>query len=250
MLTCCMETCEFNNLITSDQSVQCWLCDKHAHFKCAGLSDRVLGLIEMKNGLKWSCKDCRMIKSEMGTFIRQTRMEINELFREFRVVHDKCLKLESAFSSIKMLSDPAFGEVPCANKSICDGNPITKRVSLDISQNVPATLPVSSVKKKPHAALPIPEILTAVPPMKAVFVSRLIPSTTEDALKHYVVSKLSHPDSDDIHIRKIYNKQRRKISSFKILLPDPLYSQILSPDFWPEHIVVHEFINKNDVNTK
>ncbi|XP_052836635.1 uncharacterized protein LOC128252721 [Drosophila gunungcola] len=252
MLSCCMDSCEFKNL-TSDQNVQCWLCDRYAHFKCAGISER-----DLKNGLKWSCKDCRLIKSQMGTFIRQTRMEINELFREFRVIHDKCLQLESAFASLKMLCDPAFKSEPPGNtnssdedyctiveNNISEGEPKTAEI-WDLDRHIPAILPVHSVRKKPSTALPLPEILTAVPPMKAVFVSRLIPSTTEDALKHYVVTKLSYPYPDEIHIRKIYNKQKRKISSFKILLPDPLFSQILNPGFWPEHIVVHEFIKKNE----
>jgi len=97
--------------------------------------------------------------------------------------------------------------------------------------------------------IPIPDILRAVPPMKAVFVSRLTTSTTEDALKHYIVAKLSYPDPDDIVVRKIYNKQRRKISSFKVLAPDLIYNRILSPEFWPDHIVVHEFQKKHDLKT-
>ncbi|XP_037729505.1 uncharacterized protein LOC119560218 [Drosophila subpulchrella] len=263
MLICCMDNCEFNNLIISDdENVRCWLCDEYAHIKCAGISENVLGLMEMKSGLKWSCEDCRVIKSQMGRYMRQTRMEISELFSEVRAVHEKYLKLESAFAShlidcqgvsnsVDTVSQPVKLDKPNSADIVTEGKTksaeshyefatLNEPTAKNWHQNAaPVALPI----------IPIPDILRAVPPLKAVFVSRLTTSTTEDALKHYIVAKLSYPDPDDIVVRKIYNKQRRKISSFKVLAPDLIYSRILSPEFWPEHIVVHEFLKKHDLKS-
>ncbi|XP_017008177.2 uncharacterized protein [Drosophila takahashii] len=258
MLICCIDNCEFNNLITTEENVRCWLCDEYAHIKCAGITENVRDLIDTKNGLKWSCEDCRVIKSQMGRFMRQTRMEITELFSELRTVHDKYLKLESEFSShllnCQMPATPVdaeFRSEPCKQDKCNFGEAVTER-KLGISNSAPLLEPSVKIKHYNTAPvvlpiIPIPNILTAVPPLKAVFVSRLTTSTTEEALKHYIIAKLSYPDPDDIQVRKIYNKQRRKISSFKILAPDPIYRIILSPGFWPEHIVVHEFIKKHDL---
>ncbi|KAH8354352.1 hypothetical protein KR084_008539 [Drosophila pseudotakahashii] len=252
MLICCIDNCEFNNLITTEENVRCWLCDEYAHIKCAGITENERDLIEMKNGLKWSCEDCRVIKSQMGRFIRQTRMEISELFSELRAVQDKFLKLDSEFSShlleCRMPGTPVDADFEFRSEP-------RKQDKCNFGERNPEeSNSAPSVKIKHHNAapvvlpiIPIPNILIAVPPMKAVFVSRLTTSTTEEALKHYIMAKLSYPDPDDIQVRKLYNKQRRKISSFRILAPDPIYRMILSPAFWPEHIVVHEFIKKHDL---
>ncbi|XP_017057032.1 uncharacterized protein LOC108098545 [Drosophila ficusphila] len=271
MLICCMETCEFDNIITNDLKVMCWLCDQYAHIKCAGLSDRVLELIESKSGLKWTCKDCRVIKSQMGRFMRQTRMEINELFSEFRLVYDRFSKLETAIESRQMSStDSAIDsldsqEIASSVNVNAELEPETINTYsgythsdsvMEIAAD-PATFTVPSVKNNspnhPFVELPtihIPRVLTAVPPTKAVFVSRFVPSTTEDALKYYIVSKLYHPHLDDIQVTKLYNKQKRKMASFRIVVPDSIFLAIINPKFWPEHIVVHEFVNKNLLNCK
>jgi len=39
-------------------------------------------------------------------------------------------------------------------------------------------------------------------------------------------------------------KQKRDYSSFKILVPDGLFSKLLCPNFWPADIIVHEYIKK------
>ncbi|XP_016954032.1 uncharacterized protein LOC108027216 [Drosophila biarmipes] len=265
MFICCIDNCEFNNLISSDQeNLRCWLCDEYAHIKCAGISQNILDLMDMKNGLKWSCEDCRVIKSQMGRYMRQTRMEISELFSELRAVHEKYSKLESAFAS--HLQDCQLATIPedtasqpLKQDTTNGGDTVTEgetkaAVSLDTAHSGSETLKEPPARiwhqnSRPVALpiIPIPDILRAVPPLKAVFVSRLTTSTTEEGLKHYIVAKLSYPDPEDIVVRKIYNKQRRKISSFKVLAPDPVYFRILSPGFWPEHIVVHEFLKKHDL---
>jgi len=102
MLICCMEGCEFNNSISNDEHVRCWLCDEYAHAKCAGITDSVVEMIEGRTGLKWTCETCRVVKSQMGRFMKQTRTEITELFREVRAVYEKLAKLESHITSRKI----------------------------------------------------------------------------------------------------------------------------------------------------
>ncbi|XP_033163777.1 uncharacterized protein LOC117143291 [Drosophila mauritiana] len=260
MLICCMEGCEFNNSISNDEHVRCWLCDEYAHTKCAGISDSVVEMIEGRTGLKWTCETCRVVKSQMGRFMKQTRTEITELFREVRAVYEKLAMLESHITSHPQVptspvhsdfsSNPLHTfedtnddrEVEDAESSVVQHNATDMQVVKIWHHNAaPVVLPL-------HAN-PDPDILKAVPPMKAVFVSRLITSTTEDALKHYIVAKLPYFNPDDIIVRKIYNKQRRKIASFKVMAPDPIYYTILNPGFWPEHIIVHEFVKKSLLQT-
>ncbi|KQS38653.1 uncharacterized protein LOC26526751 isoform X2 [Drosophila erecta] len=262
MLICCIEGCEFNNLISNDEHIRCWLCDEYAHAKCAGITNNVVEIIEGRSGLKWTCENCRVIKSQMGRFMKQTRTEITELFKEIRAVHDKLAKLESHLTSHPQV--PAFPVDADFRSNTCKNTPPTfgdtnddKEVEETESSNVKHNATgMHLVKIWHHNAAPVvlplhpnPDTLIAVPPMKAVFVSRLITSTTEDALKHYIVAKLSHPNPDDIIVRKIYNKQRRKIASFKVMAPDFIYYMILNPGFWPEHIIVHEFIKKSHLQT-
>lgn len=281
MLICCMEGCEFNNSISNDEHVRCWLCDEYAHAKCAGITDSVVEMIEGRTGLKWTCETCRVVKSQMGRFMKQTRTEITELFREVRAVYEKLAKLESHITSrkIQILTIRLFNRlIYLFYYLIVDPQKQTSSVDRDSSSSPLHTFEDTNDDKEVkdadspivqhnstnmqiakiwhHNAAPVvlplhtnPVILKAVPPMKAVFVSRLVTSTTEDALKYYIVAKLSYPNPDDIIVRKIYNKQRRKIASFKVMAPDPIYYTILNPGFWPEHIIVHEFVNKSLLQT-
>nr|DAA04220.1 TPA_inf: HDC14735 [Drosophila melanogaster] len=208
MLICCMEGCEFNNSISNDEHVRCWLCDEYAHAKCAGITDSVVEMIEGRTGLKWTCETCRVVKSQMGRFMKQTRTEITELFREVRAVYEKLAKLESHITSL----DPQKPIYPVDSDS--SSNPLhtfedtndDKEVE-DAESSIVQHNSTNMQKAKiwHHNAAPVvlplhtnPVILKAVPPMKAVFVSRLVTSTTEDALKHYIVAKLSYPNPDDI----------------------------------------------------
>ncbi|KRK02998.1 uncharacterized protein LOC26535278 [Drosophila yakuba] len=261
MLICCIEGCELNNSISNDEHVRCWLCDEYAHAKCAGITDSVVEMIEERSGLKWTCENCRVIKSQMGRFMKQTRTEITELFKEIRAVHDKLAKLESHLTSLDPqlpAKDGALSSNPCKipPPTFADTNDDKEVEDYKSSNFIHNATGMHLVKIWHHNAAPVvlplqpnPDILKAVPPMKAVFVSRLITSTTEDALKHYIIAKLFYPNPDDIIVRKIYNKQRRKIASFKVMAPDSIYYMILNPGFWPEHIIVHEFVKKSFLQT-
>eukprot|EP00099_Drosophila_melanogaster_P006261 NP_001247216.1 uncharacterized protein Dmel_CG43446, isoform A [Drosophila melanogaster] len=258
MLICCMEGCEFNNSISNDEHVRCWLCDEYAHAKCAGITDSVVEMIEGRTGLKWTCETCRVVKSQMGRFMKQTRTEITELFREVRAVYEKLAKLESHITShpqkpIYPVDSDSSSNPLHTFEDTNDDKEVEDAESSIVQHN---STNMQKAKIWHHNAAPVvlplhtnPVILKAVPPMKAVFVSRLVTSTTEDALKHYIVAKLSYPNPDDIIVRKIYNKQRRKIASFKVMAPDPIYYTILNPGFWPKHIIVHEFVNKSLLQT-
>lgn len=92
--------------------------------------------------------------------------------------------------------------------------------------------------------------VTAVPPRRAVFVSRLHSSLTEDDIIFYIKSKLESLSSKscdiNIIVYKFNFKQVRDISSFKISVPDSYVDELLNPSFWPVHSVVHLFTNKSN----
>ncbi|XP_067635321.1 uncharacterized protein [Eurosta solidaginis] len=86
--------------------------------------------------------------------------------------------------------------------------------------------------------------VTAVPPRRAVFVSRLHASLTENDIAHYVCSKLGVAPTSNINVYKFNFKYERDISSFKISLSDEYFDKVLDSSFWPKHTVVHLFTRK------
>ena len=87
--------------------------------------------------------------------------------------------------------------------------------------------------------------LTVVPQPKSIFVSRFGSSTTENEVLSYIKSKKNQKyESLDIKVFKLKNKTERNFSSFKISPPMEVYVDIVEPQFWPEGMIVHEFIRR------
>jgi len=64
---------------------------------------------------------------------------------------------------------------------------------------------------------------------------------------HHIVTNLFLPNQNGTDISKFNFKQIWDYSSFKILVPDGLFSKLQRPNFWPDDIIVHEYIkNKGE----
>lgn len=78
---------------------------------------------------------------------------------------------------------------------------------------------------------------------KSIFVSRLATDTSEQNILDYIVSRINMGvDIDNVHCRKFKFNGAREVSSFKITPPEELFQQLLSSDFWPTGVIIHEFV--------
>lgn len=92
----------------------------------------------------------------------------------------------------------------------------------------------------PYNVTPVEVILTAVPPKRSIFISRLPADTTTETIDRYIISKIGK--FNDINIHKFNFSQQRSIASFKITTSDEMYSRLIDPEFWPKHTIVREYI--------
>ncbi|KAG8279997.1 hypothetical protein J6590_092019, partial [Homalodisca vitripennis] len=81
--------------------------------------------------------------------------------------------------------------------------------------------------------------LTTSDKMRFLFVSRLSARTECEDLKTF----LDSCKAGDYMVEKL-NSKPELYSSFKVGIPSNYYSDIYSPDFWPENVFVSRFINK------
>lgn len=86
--------------------------------------------------------------------------------------------------------------------------------------------------------------LVVVPPRKTVFLSRLASDTTVNDIGDFIRSNYSEI-GDDIAIFKFNNSQPRDISSFKISVPGKFFNDIVNKSFWPEGVLVREFVHRD-----
>ncbi|KAL9911051.1 uncharacterized protein ACN427_005420 [Glossina fuscipes fuscipes] len=84
--------------------------------------------------------------------------------------------------------------------------------------------------------------LKAVPPRKAIFVSRLAPDTSVENIRGYLVAKAPSVNLKRVSIFKLGPSQARAISSFKILVPTENMDLILNKTLWPVGSLIKEFI--------
>lgn len=78
---------------------------------------------------------------------------------------------------------------------------------------------------------------------KSIFVSRLATDTSEQNILDYIVSRINMGvDLDKVYCRKFKFNGAREVSSFKITPPEVLFHQLLSSDFWPPGVIIHEFV--------
>lgn len=89
-----------------------------------------------------------------------------------------------------------------------------------------------------------PKPLQIVPSNRAIFAARFAADTTVEDMSYYIKSKFNS-DFDLTVIKFKYAEQRTK-SSFKIIVPDELFEQIVNPDFWPPKAIIHEYTYRNN----
>lgn len=93
-----------------------------------------------------------------------------------------------------------------------------------------------------------PATVQRTPLNKSVYVSRIDPSVTTDNLVEYIKNEL--PNVNIKHflprllVKKDQNLEELTYVSFRLQCTEALYDAFISPDFWPNHVKIGEFIEK------
>lgn len=118
-----------------------------------------------------------------------------------------------------------------------------------------SAVPASSASADPAAtALVVPAASNQLPsthhkvhltvvnrqPKKAIFISRLASSTSEDSISAFIRESCNIP-APDLFCRKFAVPMEREIASFKIVPPAEYFNQILQQSFWPKGTFVREY---------
>lgn len=117
----------------------------------------------------------------------------------------------------------------CSHNTISPHNIISPN-NLVSTHDFPSPTSLTSLNHNP---------LRAIPPKKAVFVSRLAYETSTEDVNWFIKSKIGL--NAEISTRKFNYSQPREISSFKVVVPDQYFNTLLDPSFWPINTFVREF---------
>lgn len=89
--------------------------------------------------------------------------------------------------------------------------------------------------------------LKVVSSKKTVFAARFAADTSEEDISYYVKSQLRM--DIDVNVFKFKYNEKRSKSSFKIILPEEVFTTVVSPDFWPPKAIIREYIYKDNASS-
>ncbi|KAH8318625.1 hypothetical protein KR067_001287, partial [Drosophila pandora] len=147
---------------------------------------------------------------------------VNEKLAPEFTVAEQNLSALSSMASLQVIPRNTLELTPIA--STRNGNP-----------------PPGPPERTDAAVLPTvaPKPLQVIPPVRQIFVSRLAPDTSEIDISAYIKAKTKAVIRVE-DIRKFKYSYSRRMSSFMIRVPVPMFVTICSPGFWPEDIFVQE----------
>lgn len=89
-----------------------------------------------------------------------------------------------------------------------------------------------------------PRELTVIPARKTIFISRFSPETSVEDINFYISSRVQNMQS--ISCYKLKSSFSERLSSFKIVVPDNLFEDIVDLNFWPAKALVKEFVYRDN----
>ncbi|XP_075150846.1 uncharacterized protein LOC142224954 [Haematobia irritans] len=124
-MDCLYEKCDVTNI--HERSITCWLCEGHAHLKCAGLNGRHFDkIVDRSNGLRWSCLKCRQLDIDFYKFFIETKRGFSEFNKEFCSLLERFRKFENMFKNFKFdsITSPKHKRPAPRNMVISDEAPL------------------------------------------------------------------------------------------------------------------------------
>ncbi|XP_061396152.1 uncharacterized protein LOC133331793, partial [Musca vetustissima] len=96
-MACLYEGCTITS--TTERLITCWLCDKHAHFKCAGFNGRLFDKIsDRNNGLRWACGTYEV---DFYRLFKEAKLEMVALKRGVDSVYSRLENFEKMFNNFE-----------------------------------------------------------------------------------------------------------------------------------------------------
>lgn len=305
--------------------ITCWLCDGHAHIKCAGFNGRCYDKIASKeSGLRWSCWNCRQFDVDFYRLFKEAKNGFSNLNNDLGSLVSKVKIMEEMFINFtwpqnlvssprrkkasgdgnsdkpitpnfdnlgRMFFSPLPSSVPVVVTPLPNSVPTidhSARECLDVGPiSIPSAvsdIPTSSIsnqvvceldKANPNidvslGARQVPVLsidstgtsvsapsaqsslstsdtgnLVVVPPRKTIFISRLSPDTSVDKIVNFIKLNFSEFNDKDCKVFKFNYSEPRDISSFRIIVPRKVFDVLIEQSFWPEGVLVREFIPRN-----
>lgn len=309
-MECVAKNCTVRN-VYEGSFLSCWLCDSHAHVKCAGFNGRHFDFITAKeSGLRWSCWKCRDFDVDFYKLFIEAKKGFHSLNRDVVSISSKLKSLGEMFDNFKWPDDissssrpnkasgihnlvvpstpnldnsdnlfvspiPSPSFVPSASEissvdtistdisgngreasvvvNVVPPDSITNRgltgqmQHITSSDSPPLLINTNSINQSLQEIIEIGD-LVVVPPRRTVFISRLSADTTADKVACYIKSHCPELNGSDVKVFKFNSSQPRDISSFKVLVPDKIFETLVHNSFWPQGILVKEFIFRDRPN--
>ena len=214
----------------SEDIVTCALCSKNFHPMCADIPNELLAFLRNRNDLTWSCKDCMVEPVKL-----ETKLCMNVLMSKISSMAEDIDALK-AKASLK----PSFSNILRNN---IETPKSTKRRADDKGEQ--------SVKR-PRMATPaliigngdVVDDLKPVAPMKWLYVSRLHPQTSEEAVTNKLCGALTVDSNEFKCVKLVPRMEDPSFISFKVGMTEELLQRSLAPEVWPPGIAVREFVNR------
>ena len=118
-------------------------------------------------------------------------------------------------------------------KQFLDSVNYARLITFDATSPVSPTLMPNAISEN-H-----PNELRNIFPKTTKFAARFVVDTIAEDMKFYILSKIKNCNPDEILLFKINSRNR---TSFRIIIPENLFQQIVNPEFWPKNALVCEFI--------
>lgn len=104
IMDCLYSSCTVSNAL--ERSITCWLCEGHAHLRCAGLNGRHFDkIVDRSNGLRWSCLKCRGMDVDFYRLFSEAKKGFSDINKDISAMVDKFRKFEVMFNEFKWPDD-------------------------------------------------------------------------------------------------------------------------------------------------
>lgn len=84
--------------------------------------------------------------------------------------------------------------------------------------------------------------------VKSIYISRLQPTVTIEKITDYVKKKMPELKTNDISLRMLVKKDQKldelTYISYRLACTEELYSKFMESEFWPAHVMIGEFIER------
>lgn len=222
----CGENCPAANLADSRK---CYRCDSTIHLKCYGFTAKTVKIVDETPNFLLVCDLC-IVAPIKWTDISKDIASVKSTIDDIKQIVTKDSKTsKSAFGDVKLTDNVT----PVLTRSV-------KRRRFD--GKITAATPAKKIVGTNNNS----NALLSVEQTKAIVVSQLHPNTTEDNVKKFVRDNINVGDDVVINVKSLIPKDRSlnelSFISFKLVVPESLYSSILSADFWPTGVTVRDFI--------